>query len=120
MHRHVCTSLLLLLMMNFNLMKIIISLGFHELKNSKLPQFTSTSKGANFRVLQFYPLKMNLIPEIRRRRAKERGMLQLEIFFTSLSNTILILILCCMRTHHVATLADSYSILFQVRSCCFS
>ena len=63
---------------------------------------------------------MNLVPEIRRRRAKKRGILQLEIFFTFLSNTILILTLCCMIIHHMATLADSCSILFQVRSCCFS
>ena len=63
---------------------------------------------------------MNLVPEIRRRRAKKRGILQREVFFTSLSNTILILTLCCMIIHHMATLADSCSILFQVRSCCFS
>ena len=51
MHRHVCTSMLLLIMTNFNLIKIIISLCFHEHKNLKLTQFISISKGANFMVL---------------------------------------------------------------------
>ena len=52
MQGHVCTNMLLNLMMNFNLMKIFIFLCFHEHKNSKLPQFTPISKRANFRVLQ--------------------------------------------------------------------
>jgi hypothetical protein len=39
-------------MINFNLVKNIISLCFHEHKNSKLTYFSSISKEANFRVLQ--------------------------------------------------------------------
>jgi hypothetical protein len=39
-------------MINFNLVKNIISLCFHEHKNSKLTHFSSISKEANFRVLQ--------------------------------------------------------------------
>jgi len=38
-------------MIDFKLMKIFIFLGFYEHKNIKLPQFTSISKEANFRVL---------------------------------------------------------------------
>ena len=53
MQGHVCTNMLLNLMMNFNLMKKIIFLCFHEHKNSKLSQFTPIFKRANFRVLQF-------------------------------------------------------------------
>jgi hypothetical protein len=52
MHQHVCTIMLLHLMINFNLVKNIISLCFHEHKNSKLTYFSSISKEANFRVLQ--------------------------------------------------------------------
>jgi hypothetical protein len=39
-------------MINFNLVKNIISLCFHEHKNSKLTHFSSISKETNFRVLQ--------------------------------------------------------------------
>jgi hypothetical protein len=45
-------------MINFNLVKNIISLCFYEHKNSKLTHFSSISKEANFRVLQqpfFHP-----------------------------------------------------------------
>ena len=37
---------------------------FHEHKNTKLNHFSPILKGANFWVLQFYLLKMNLILEI--------------------------------------------------------
>jgi hypothetical protein len=40
---------------NFNLVKNIISLCFHEYKNSKLTHFSSISKEAKFRVLQCCP-----------------------------------------------------------------
>jgi hypothetical protein len=52
MHQHVCTTMLLHLMINFNLVKNIISLCFHEHKNWKLTHYSSISKKANFRVLQ--------------------------------------------------------------------
>ena len=43
------------------------SLCFNEYKNSKLNLFNPISKRAKFfRVLQFYPLKMNLVLEIRK------------------------------------------------------
>jgi hypothetical protein len=44
--------MLLLLMMNFNIMKNILFLIFYEHKNSKLNQFNYITKVANFRVLQ--------------------------------------------------------------------
>jgi hypothetical protein len=47
MHNNVATPI-----MNFNLMKNIIFLCFHEHTNSKLNQFLFFSKEANFRVLQ--------------------------------------------------------------------
>jgi hypothetical protein len=51
MHLHEYINKLLNLMINFNLVKNIISLCFHEHKNSKLTYFSSISKEANFRVL---------------------------------------------------------------------
>ena len=42
-------------MINFNLMKNIVFLCFHEHKNTELNHFSYISKEANFRVLQFYP-----------------------------------------------------------------
>ena len=55
MHWHVCTTMLLLLMINFNIMKNILFLIFYEHKNSKLNQFNYISKVANFRVLHVSP-----------------------------------------------------------------
>jgi hypothetical protein len=52
MHQHECINKLLNLMINFNLVKNIISLCFHENKYLKLTHFSSISKEANFRVLQ--------------------------------------------------------------------
>jgi hypothetical protein len=51
MHQHVCSNKLLNIMINFNLIKILIFLCFHEHKNMKLNQFSYISKEANFRVL---------------------------------------------------------------------
>ena len=48
--------MLLYPMINFNLMKNIIFL-FYEHKNTELNHFSYISKEANFRVLQFYPLR---------------------------------------------------------------
>jgi hypothetical protein len=45
---------LLHLIINFNLVKNIISLCFHEHKNSKLTHFSSIFKEANFRVLHLW------------------------------------------------------------------
>jgi hypothetical protein len=46
---------------------------FMSTKNTELNQFSLISKGTIFRVLQFYPLKMNLVLEIRKRhRSSER------------------------------------------------
>jgi len=45
---------------------------FHEHKNTKLNHFSPISKIANFWVLQFYPLKMNLVVEIRKRLGFQR------------------------------------------------
>ena len=59
-------SMLLSPMINFNLIKIVIFLMFHVHKNSKLNRFNYISKVENFRVLQSYPLKMNLVLEIRK------------------------------------------------------
>ena len=52
-------------MIDFNLIKIVIFPMFHVHKNSKLNRFNYISKVENFRVLQSYPLKMNLVLEIR-------------------------------------------------------
>ena len=51
--------------------KILFFLYFHEHKNTKLNQFTSILERANFRALQFYPLKMNLVLEIWKTVIKE-------------------------------------------------
>jgi len=56
-------------------MKNIIFPIFYEHKNTNLNQFTCISKGAIFRVLQFYSLKMNLVLEIRKMVIKEIGIL---------------------------------------------
>jgi hypothetical protein len=77
MHKHVCTTMLLHLMMNFILMKIFVYLCFHEHDNTKLNHFNSISKGINFRVLQFCPLKMNPILEIRKMMIKKLWTLRL-------------------------------------------
>jgi hypothetical protein len=53
MYQHVCINKLLNLMINFNLVKNIISLYFYEHKNSKLTHFSSIFKEANFRVLHY-------------------------------------------------------------------
>ena len=58
-------------MINFNLMKILFFPIFHEHKKAKLNHFSSISEGANFRVLQFYPFKMNLVLEIQKMVIKE-------------------------------------------------
>jgi hypothetical protein len=50
MHQHECTTTLLFSMMNFNLMKNIISPMFHEHEKSKLNHFSYISKDAIFRV----------------------------------------------------------------------
>ena len=50
-HQHVCIIILLRLMINFNLMRNIFFLYFHEHKNTKLNNFIYISKGVNFRVL---------------------------------------------------------------------
>jgi hypothetical protein len=63
-------------------------LCFHEHINSKLTHFSSISKEANFRVLQFYPLKMNLVLEIRKMVVKEIDILCLGILLTFLSSSI--------------------------------
>jgi hypothetical protein len=51
MHRHVCTTMLLYPMMNFNLIKKIFSYIFMSTKYTKLNHFSSISKEPNFRVL---------------------------------------------------------------------
>ena len=52
-------------------MKRFVFLYFHEHINTKLNHFNSISKRENFRVLQFYPFKMNLVLEIRKMVIKE-------------------------------------------------
>jgi hypothetical protein len=52
---------LLHLMINFNLVKNIISLCFYEHKNSKLTYFSSISKETNFRVLQPVDLSVHFL-----------------------------------------------------------
>ena len=79
MHQHVCTNKLLNLMINFNLIKQFIFIYFHEHKNTELNHFSSISEEANFRVLQFYPFKMNLILEVRTMVFKEIWILRLGI-----------------------------------------
>ena len=59
------------LMINFKLMKIFIFLCFHEHINSKIASFYIYFKRSKFRVLQFYPLKMNLVLEIQKIVIKE-------------------------------------------------
>ena len=51
MHRHVCTTKLLHLMMNFNIMKNILFPIFHEHKIEKQIILNIFPKEANFRVL---------------------------------------------------------------------
>ena len=63
---------------------------FHEHKNMKLNQFSSISKEANFRVLQFYPLKMNIVLGIQKMVIKEIRIFYHRILFPSLSNSILL------------------------------
>jgi hypothetical protein len=62
-------------MINFNLMKTFISLYFHVDTKTQLNHFSYISKEANFEVLQFYPLKMNLVLEIQKMMVKEIGSL---------------------------------------------
>ena len=87
MHRHVCTSMLLLFMMNFNLIKNILFPIFHVHRNSWINHFKPIFKIEIFRVLQFYPLKMNLILKIQKIVIKEIRVFCLWILFTSLSNS---------------------------------
>ena len=56
-------------------------------KNIKFKQFNSISKKANFRVLQFYPLKMNLVLEIRKIVIKDTG-IHTTIGSTTLSRVV--------------------------------
>ena len=44
-------------------------------QNANSNHFSSISKGVNFRVLQFYPLKMNLVLEIWKMVVKEIAIL---------------------------------------------
>ena len=79
------------LMINFKLMKIFIFLCFHAHKNSKLNLFNPISKVANFGVLQFYPLKINLVSEIRKTSTERQGYFVFRLFFTlSCSSIVLI------------------------------
>ena len=41
-------------------------------KNTKLNHFSSISKGTIFRVLEIYPLKMNLVLEIQKRHGSSK------------------------------------------------
>ena len=91
MNWHVCTSMLLLLMMNFNILKYILFLIFHEHKNLKLNQFDYISKVANFRVLQFYPLKMNPVPEIWKTSTRRLGYSVFGFFLTSSRSSIVLI-----------------------------
>ena len=50
---------------DFNLIKFIIFPKFKCSQKSTINHFPLFQNYANFKVLQFYPLKMNLIPEIR-------------------------------------------------------
>ena len=76
-------------MLDFNLKKIFFYLCFYEHKTINRNYFTLFRKQLILGCYNSTPLKMNLVPEIRRRRAKNGGILQLGIFITFLSNTIL-------------------------------
>ena len=78
-------------MINFKLMKFFIFLCFHEHINSKINHFSSISKNSNFRVLQFYPLKMNLVPEIRTTSTRRQRYSVYRFFFTSLCSSIVLI-----------------------------
>ena len=71
MHQHVCTTMLLHPMMNFNLTKNVIFPMFHEHNNSKLDLFALFQKNQILGSYNSTPLKMNLVLEIRKMVIKE-------------------------------------------------
>ena len=79
------------LMIIIKFMKFFIFLCFYERINFKLNHFSSISKNSNFRVLQFYPLKMNLNPEIRKTSTRRQGYPVFGFFFTSSCSSIVLI-----------------------------
>ena len=63
-------TMLLNPMMNFNLMKNIIFPMFHEHENTKLNHLTLFQKEQILGCYNSTPLKMNLVPEIRKTLTK--------------------------------------------------
>ena len=64
---------------------------FYEHKIQKYIILTLFSKVANFGVLQFYPLKMNLVPKIWKTSTRRQGYFVFEFFFTSSCSSIILI-----------------------------
>ena len=79
------------LMINFNLMKNYYLPMFSWAQNTRLNQFISILKRGNFRVLQFYPLKMNLVFEIWKTLTRRKGYSIFVFFFTSSCSSIFLI-----------------------------